>query len=107
MDIKAILAARGRDGRIDLFRGLANWFIFVDHIPHNVVSLFTIRNFGFSGATDIFRFVAGYAASITYARRMLERGCMVGRTLGSTRCWQLYVCEIACVTVYVATLIDG
>ncbi|MDU6372787.1 MAG: OpgC domain-containing protein, partial [Bradyrhizobium sp.] len=26
----------GRDLRLDLFRGLANWAIFLDHIPNNV-----------------------------------------------------------------------
>ncbi len=28
----------GRDIRLDLFRGLALWFIFLDHVPENVVS---------------------------------------------------------------------
>src|SRR3984893_14274205 len=104
MDIKAILAARGRDGRIDLFRGLANWFIFVDHIPHNVVSLYTIRNFGFSGAADIFIFVAGYAASITYARIMLERGFIVGATRLFKRAWHLYVGYVVLFVIYAATI---
>ena len=104
MDIKAILAARGRDGRIDLFRGLANWFIFVDHIPHNVVSSFTIRNFGFSGAADIFIFVAGYAASITYARIMLERGFIVGATRLFKRAWHLYVGYVVLFVIYAATI---
>ena len=49
MNIKAILAANGRDVRLDLFLGIANWFIFLDHIPNNVVSWITIRNYGFSG----------------------------------------------------------
>ena len=29
--------ASGRDIRLDLFRGLALWFIFIDHIPNNPV----------------------------------------------------------------------
>jgi hypothetical protein len=104
MDIKSILAARGRDDRLDLFRGLANWFIFVDHIPHNVVSLITIRNFGFSGAADIFIFIAGYAASITYARIMLERGFIVGATRLSKRAWHLYVGYVVLFVIYAATI---
>src|SRR6202795_5170260 len=104
MDIKAILAARGRDGRIDLFRGLANWFIFVDHIPHHVVSLFTIRNFRVSGTVDIFIFVAGYAASITYARIMLERGFIVGATRLFKRAWHLYVGYVVLFVIYAATI---
>ena len=50
--MKAELAARDGDLRLYLLLGIATWFLFLDHIPHNVVSLLTIRNFGFSGATD-------------------------------------------------------
>jgi hypothetical protein len=34
--IEAILPPKGRDYRLDLLRGFANWAIFFDHIPHNV-----------------------------------------------------------------------
>ena len=36
-----------RDLRLDLFRGIALWLIFLDHIPSNAVSWITIRNYGF------------------------------------------------------------
>ena len=65
--------ASGRDIRLDLFRGLALWFIFVDHIPTNVVSWFTVRNYGFSDATEVFVFISGYTAVIAYARMMADR----------------------------------
>ena len=35
----------GRDLRLDLFRGLALWLIFLDHIPANVVNWITIPTF--------------------------------------------------------------
>jgi hypothetical protein len=104
MDIKAILASRGRDSRLYLFLGLANWFIFVDHIPHNVVNLFTIRNFGFSGAAEIFIFIAGYATSIAYARIMVERGFIVGATRLFKRVQQLYAAYIVLFVIYVVTI---
>jgi hypothetical protein len=104
MDIKAILAAHGRDDRLDLFGGIANWFIFLDHIPNNFVDLVTIRNFGFSGAADVFIFIAGYAASIVYARIMLERGFIVGATRLFKRVWQLYVAYIVLFVIYVVTI---
>jgi len=50
----------GRDLRLDLFRGLANWAIFLDHIPHEVMSSITTRNYGFSDAADLFVFISGY-----------------------------------------------
>jgi hypothetical protein len=104
MDIKAILAAHGRDDRLDLFGGIANWFIFLDHIPNNFVNLITVRNFGFSGAADVFIFIAGYAASIVYARIMLERGFIVGATRLFKRVWQLYVAYIVLFVIYVVTV---
>src|SRR5262249_3704600 len=51
-----------RDLRLDLFRGVALWLIFLDHLPSNVVSWITIRNYGFSDATEIFIFISGYTA---------------------------------------------
>ena len=63
-----------RDLRLDLFRGLALWLIFLDHIPSNIVSWITIRNYGFSDATEIFVFISGYTAAFVYGRAMRERG---------------------------------
>ncbi|MGY3649356.1 hypothetical protein ACVWW2_004647 [Bradyrhizobium sp. LM4.3] len=37
LNINATLPEKGRDLRLDLFRGIANWAIFLDHIPDNVV----------------------------------------------------------------------
>ena len=40
-----------RDLRIDFFRGVALWWIFTDHIPADVLGLFSIRNFALCDAT--------------------------------------------------------
>ena len=97
----ASLAARARDPRIDFTRGLANWFIFLDHIPHNAVSLLTSRNFGFSGATDLFVFVAGYAAALLYQRMARERGLLVTGTRIFRRVWQLYAAYVVLFVIYI------
>jgi hypothetical protein len=101
LSAKKILAARSLDLRVDLLRGLANWFLFLDHIPHNVVSLITLRNFGFSGATDVFVFVAGYAASIFFGRMALERGFVVTTTRMVRRMWQLYAAYVVLFVIYI------
>ncbi|HET7381008.1 MAG TPA: OpgC domain-containing protein, partial [Pseudolabrys sp.] len=66
-----------RDLRLDLFRGLALWLIFLDHIPSNAVSWITIRNYGFSDATEIFVFISGYTAAFVYGRAMQQHGFIV------------------------------
>jgi len=98
---EANLAARANDPRIDFTRGLANWFIFLDHIPHNAVSLLTLRNFGFSGAADLFVFVAGYAAALFYGRMARERGQLVTATRIYRRVWQLYAAYVVLFVIYI------
>ncbi|MEH2477420.1 hypothetical protein V1282_000777 [Nitrobacteraceae bacterium AZCC 2146] len=104
MDIHAILPPKGRDLRLDLFRGIANWAIFLDHIPDNVVNWITTRNYGFSDAADLFVFISGYTASFVYAKMMLERGFIVGATRLFKRVWQLYVAHVILFVIYIAAI---
>jgi hypothetical protein len=92
--VRQPVIASGRDIRLDLFRGLALWFIFVDHIPTNVVSWLTVRNYGFSDATEIFVFISGYTAVIAYARMMEREGWVRAAARIYRRVWQLYVAHI-------------
>ncbi len=102
--LKTQLYLRARDLRLDLARGAANWFIFLDHIPHNAVNLLTLRNFGFSGATDVFVFVGGYGAAIMYGQMMLERGFLVGATRILQRVAQLYAAYIVLFVIYIEAI---
>src|SRR6201991_3648667 len=95
------LTARLRDLRIDLVRGIANLSIFVDHIPHNAVNLLTLRNFGFSGATDLFVFVGGYAAALLYGQMAEQRGFLITATRILKRVWQLYAAYIVLFVIYI------
>src|SRR3954467_14070262 len=96
--------ASGRDLRLDLFRGIALWLIFLDHIPSNVVSWITIRNYGFSDATEIFIFISGYTAAFVYGRAMRERGFVVAGARILRRAWQIYVAHIFLFVVYMAEI---
>jgi hypothetical protein len=106
MDTKAFLARNARDTRLDLFLGIANWFIFLDHIPKNMVNWITLRNYGFSGAADVFVFIAGYTAALVYAKIMLERGVIVGATRVLRRAWQLYAAYVVLLAIYVVIIGD-
>ncbi|MGO8908118.1 MAG: OpgC domain-containing protein [Bradyrhizobium sp.] len=63
-----------RDLRLDACRGLALWFIFIDHIPDNVFGWLTLRNYGFSDATEVFVFVSGYTCMLAYGGALREQG---------------------------------
>lgn len=93
-----------RDLRLDLFRGLALWLIFLDHIPSNMVSWLTIRNYGFSDATEIFVFISGYTAAFVYGRAMRERGTLVASARLLKRAWQVYVAHIFLFAIYMAEI---
>ena len=56
----------GRDLRADVFRGLALWFIFIDHVPGNRLGGFTLQNFALCDAAEAFVLLAGYAAGLAY-----------------------------------------
>ena len=93
-----------RDLRLDLFRGLALWLIFLDHIPSNVVNWITIRNYGFSDATEIFVFISGYTAAFVYGRAMREQGPLVASARILKRAWQVYVAHIFLFAIYTAEI---
>jgi hypothetical protein len=65
-DQAALLAPVERDLRLDLFRGIGLWMVFLDHIPHDVVSWLTLRNYGFSDAAEFFVFISGYLIGWIY-----------------------------------------
>ena len=90
-----------RDLRLDFFRGLALFFIFVDHIPHNIVSWLTVRNFGFSDATEIFIFISGYSAMLAYSATLDRRGFFFASAQVLRRCWQVYIAHVFLVSIFI------
>ena len=93
-----------RDLRLDLFRGMGLWMIFLDHIPHDVVAWLTLRNYGFSDAAEFFVFISGYLAGYIYGP--IVRG---GQFLAATkrlamRAWQMYVAHIMLFLLFTAQI---
>jgi len=60
-----------RDLRLDACRGIALWFVFLDHIPDNICSWLTMSRYGFSDATEVFMFVSGVTCALAY--RFVQR----------------------------------
>ena len=104
MRVCANLPVATRDVRLDLFRGLANWAIFLDHIPHEVLGSLTTRNYGFSDAADLFVFISGYTAAMVFGKVMIERGCLAAALRLARRAFQLYAAHMAVVAVYIAVI---
>ncbi len=104
MSVAIALPPSKRDLRLDLFRGLANWAMFLGHIPSTVLAWLTFRNYGFSDGADLFVFIAGYTSAIVYTRKMSERGFIFGTTRLFRRVWQIYVAHVFLFVCYLATV---
>ena len=93
-----------RDLRLDLFRGLANWAMFLGHIPSSVLVWLSFRNFGFSDGADLFLFISGYTSATVFTRKMNEGGFVFGATRICARVWQIYVAHILLFVFYLASI---
>jgi hypothetical protein len=91
-----------RDLRLDACRGLALWFIFIDHIPDNSLSWLTLRNYGFSDASEVFVFVSGYTCMLAYGGALGEQGWRTIIVRASRRAWEIYAAFLLVVLFYVA-----
>ncbi|UPK02884.1 OpgC domain-containing protein [Bradyrhizobium sp. 170] len=85
------LKGHARDLRIDACRGIALWWIFLDHVPNNIGSWLTLRNYGFGDAAEIFMFVSGVTCALAYGKAWRCEGwtAVIRRTL--RRSWDIYV----------------
>ena len=91
-----------RDLRLDACRGLALWFIFIDHIPNNSLSWLTVRNYGFSDASEIFIFVSGYTCMLAYGGALTGQGWPTILVRALRRGWEIYAAFLIVVLFYVA-----
>ena len=95
-------AGAGRDLRVDMFRGLALFSIFVDHIPGNRLGELTLRNIAFCDATEAFVLLAGYAAGLAYGAALDRRGWLFAAASLLRRAGTLYVAHIFLFVVFAA-----
>src|ERR1700674_927261 len=101
----ALPSAGERELRIDLFRGLALWLIFIDHLSPDLLTWFPIRSYGFSDAAEIFIFISGYTAAFVYGRAMRESGFVIGTARILRRVWQIYVANVFLFTLFFAEIV--
>src|SRR4249919_1517171 len=104
MKIDLALPPSKRDLRLDLFRGLANWLMFLGHVSTSVLAWFSFRNYGFSDGADLFVFISGYTSALVFGRRMLEGGFVFGTTRLLRRVWQIYAAHILLFVIYLASV---
>jgi hypothetical protein len=97
-----IRSNRGRDLRVDFFRGLALWWIYTDHIPGDVLGRFSLQNFALCDAAEVFVLLAGFGAGIAYGSVMDRQGYLYAAADTLRRAWTLYIAHIFLFVVYSA-----
>jgi hypothetical protein len=101
-----VLVARSpdRDVRLDLCRGVALWFAFLNHVPGNIGSWLTSRHYGFSDSAEVFMFVSGATCALAYGRVRRRDGwfAVVGHTL--RRSWEIYIAYLVLIIAYVVII---
>ena len=105
MSIELALPPLKRDLRLDLFRGLANWAMFLGHVSSTVLAWFSFRNYGFSDGADLFVFISGYTSALVFTRKMLEHGFVFGTTRLLRRVWQIYVAHVLLFVFYLTSVL--
>jgi hypothetical protein len=93
-----------RDYRLDLYRGLALWLIFLAHVPGSFLNKLTPWNYGFSDAAEIFVFVSGYANAYVYGRVMAQRGFWISAAQVWRRAFEIYVAQMFLFVVFVGEI---
>ncbi len=96
------MPSQPRDLRLDFFRGVALIFIFIDHIPENIASYFTLQAVQFFDAAEVFIFISGYTAALVYGRTLAVQGATYATAQALRRAWQLYVAHIFLFVIFIA-----
>lgn len=104
-DAEAIPSLRDRDFRIDAFRGLALWWIFLDHVPETYLNHFTPKNFGFSDAAEILVFLSGLASGSVYGSIARQSGLMAASLRVLRRAFEIYVAQIVTVILLLVEIV--
>ena len=102
MTVESPPSAVGRDFRLDFFRGLALFCIFLDHLPNNILAEFTLQSVMFADAAEVFILISGYTAGMVYGRAMERQGFLVGGVRVYHRVWQLYVAHVFLFMIFLA-----
>jgi hypothetical protein len=89
-----------RDYRLDFFRGIALFLIFIDHIPDNMFSAVTLHSFALSDAAEVFIYISGYTAALVYTKVALRQGAVLATARIWRRVWQLYVAHLCLFMLY-------
>lgn len=105
MSISGGSSVSQRDLRLDFFRGVALFSIFIDHVDWNSpLAQFTLHSLGFFDAAEVFILISGYTAGMVYGRVIERQGLLRAGMRIYHRVWQLYVAHVFLFMQFMATV---
>lgn len=81
--------SRQRIESIDFWRGVALLMIYINHMPENPLSGFTLKTWGFSDSAELFVFLAGVTSAMVVGQK-IETDFRAGFAFNLSRVWQLF-----------------
>lgn len=91
-----------RDTRLDFFRGLAMFIIFIAHVPDNPWNSWIPARFGWSSGAELFVFCSGLASAFAFGSVFTEHGYRAGLKRIVYRIWQIYWAHVGLFLVIVS-----
>lgn len=102
-----VAARQERDPRLDFFRGIAFFIIFIAHARGDALWHVIPARFGLSDAANMFVFLSGVAASIAFGGSFARAGMLIGTARILFRCWQLYLAHLVLFFVAASVAVVG
>lgn len=96
-----------REARLDFFRGIAMFIIFIAHQPLNPWNNWIPARFGPSDATEMFVFCSGFASAIAFGGSFHRHGFAIGTLRIVHRCWQVYWSHLGLFLIVAASAVLG
>jgi hypothetical protein len=96
---------RERDCRLDFCRGVALIVIFIDHIPDNPLSAWTLRNFSFCDAAEVFVLISGMASYMAYGSRLARLGFVECVKAIWRNCARIYLAHLLLIGVLASVML--
>lgn len=94
-----------RDSRLDFCRGVALIVIFIDHIPDNPLSSWTLRNFSFCDAAEVFVLISGMAGYMAYGSRLARVGFVGCMKAVWRNCARIYLAHLLLIAVLASVML--
>ena len=69
--------------------------IFIDHVPDDKANWYTLHNFAFSDAAEVFVYLAGVSAMLAYGKTFARDGALAGLRQIGVRCVRIYAVQAA------------